>query len=131
MMNAIMMGLYASAMSLNVGLGAMNEELNTSAYEMVKAFEVSHVESVEVDTIELDVFYMYSNEEGSYFLEPNAEYENVIFIDNDTLKEWNVNTDELEHGMRYTGTFDKDGWELFGLEYGKAKQTFKACTVDF
>ena len=68
--------------------------------------------------IELDVFYMYSNEVGSYWLDPaTSEGENVIFVGFDDLKEWNIDLDDLEHGQKWIGVFSEDGWELFGLKW--------------
>lgn len=95
------------------GNGAMDSETLTSA-DVVSANEV-----VESDTVQLDVFFMYGNENGTYWIEPSAEYENVIWIGYDDLKEWNIEFDELSHGNKLVGSFDETGWELFGLEYVK------------
>lgn len=58
------------------------------------------------------LFYMYSNEEGHYFLDPEAEYENVIFV---PLDDYYLSSPH--HGDKFIGTFsDTDLWELEGLE---------------
>lgn len=66
------------------------------------------------------LFYMYSNNEGHYFLDPLAKYENVIFVgNNDYLvnKNLKVNAMNLHHGTRYVGTFeDETLWELVGIK---------------
>lgn len=73
-------------------------------------------ENVNNDNIQLDIFYMYSNDDGTYWIEPTTENENVIYVGYDDLKEWNVNADSLHHGEKFVGTFDNAGWELYGLE---------------
>lgn len=67
-----------------------------------------------------ELYYMYSNESGHYFLDPKAEYENVIFVGlNDYLTDSNfkIDTPSLHHGQKFIGTFTDDTlWELIGLE---------------
>lgn len=67
-----------------------------------------------------ELFYMYSNETGHYFLDPKAEYENVIYVGlNDYLLDSNfkIDTPSLHHGKKFIGTFTDDTlWELTGLE---------------
>ncbi|MGG0667693.1 hypothetical protein ABE073_04105 [Lederbergia citrisecunda] len=69
-----------------------------------------------VDGMEIDIFYMYSVDDGSYWLDPTTDTENVIWIDDESLVEWNVNKEELHHGNRMVGMFDKTGWELLGMK---------------
>lgn len=64
---------------------------------------------------ELDIFYMYGNKGGSYFLEPQAEYENLIYINQSDLNDWDITP--TEPGQRFTGTFDPTGWELLNLKH--------------
>lgn len=60
------------------------------------------------------LFYMYGNEQGHYFLDPLAKYENVIFVSNDDFM---FTKDKLHHGKRFIGTFeDNTMWELIDLE---------------
>lgn len=60
------------------------------------------------------LFYMYSNEEGHYLLDPLAEYENVIFVGHDDFL---ITKEQAHHGNRFIGTFEDDTlWELVGLE---------------
>lgn len=58
--------------------------------------------------------YMYSNDEGYYFLDAfTSDGENVIFVPNVTLLEAGINTTELHHGQRFVGVFyDESLWEL-------------------
>lgn len=54
------------------------------------------------------LYYMYSNKEGHYFLEPNSEFENVIFIGHSDFK-----FSKLRHGKKYIGIFeDQTKWDL-------------------
>ncbi|WP_341323446.1 hypothetical protein NSQ62_08205 [Solibacillus sp. FSL H8-0523] len=65
------------------------------------------------------LFYMYSNDTGHYFLDPLAEYENVIYVgrsDHLAIPDLTVSVENLHHGKRYIGTFaDNELWELVGL----------------
>lgn len=64
-----------------------------------------------------ELFYMYSNNEGHFFLDPEATSENVIFIG---LNDFKVNTASLHHGKKFIGTFADDYlWELIKLEEDK------------
>ena len=66
---------------------------------------------------ELDIFYMYSNEDGMYFLEPTAEYENVIYVDYASWNEWiGLDSTTLHHGTKFIGVFDSEGWELYDIK---------------
>src|SRR6185312_6882533 len=80
-------------------------------------------ENVQGDNIQLDLFYMYSTDEGSYWLDSLAPVENVIFVDFDSLKEWNIDINELHHGNKFLGTFDPSGWDLLKLQYMKGANT--------
>jgi len=72
-----------------------------------------------LESNETTLFYMYSNDEGMYFLDPLAEYENVIFVghnDYKILPELKIDTNTLHHGKKFVGVFaDDELWELVGL----------------
>lgn len=72
------------------------------------------------ETQELELFYMYGDQEGAYFLEPQAEYENVIYVPRGTLDELPDFPTEL--GERFTGTFDSEGWELLSIKHKEVSQ---------
>lgn len=63
----------------------------------------------------IELFFMYGNEEGTYWLDPKAEYENVIWVDYESLIEWGIDFKELHHGNKKVGLFDETGWELFEI----------------
>lgn len=67
-----------------------------------------------------ELFYMYSNKEGHFFLDPKAEFENVIFVGlNDYKIDENFKIDiaTLHHGKKFIGTFaDNTLWELIKLD---------------
>lgn len=67
-----------------------------------------------------ELFYMYSNKEGHFFIDPNAESENVIFVglnDYKIDKNFKIDTTSLHHGKKFIGTFADDGlWELIKIE---------------
>lgn len=74
-----------------------------------------HSKGLEHNQIEL--YYMYTNEDGTFLLDGNADTENVIYVSHDDMVEW-IGSDyvnELHHGNKLIGTFDDDGWELVGL----------------
>lgn len=68
---------------------------------------------------QVTLFYMYSNEEGHYFIDPLADNENVIYVGLDDLY---INIDSLHHGKRFIGTFaDSTLWELVDIEEMEVK----------
>lgn len=64
---------------------------------------------------QLDIYYMYQDEYGMYFLDPEAEYENVIFVEYYDTSRWGIPAD-IHHGTKLVGIFDKEGWELLGIQ---------------
>lgn len=59
------------------------------------------------------LFYMYSNDNGHFFIDPLAEVENVIFVEKYDIPQLKG---KLHHGKRFIGTFvDESLWELEGL----------------
>ncbi len=80
----------------------------------------SQVVSNGLKSNQTELFYMYSNETGHYFLDPNVEFENVIYVGlNDYLVDssFKIDTTSLHHGQKFIGTFADDTlWELTGLE---------------
>lgn len=72
-----------------------------------------------LESNETTLFYMYSDENGMYFLDPLAEVENIIFVGHDDhkiLPALEIDTDNLYHGQRFVGAFaDSDLWELVAL----------------
>lgn len=68
---------------------------------------------------ELELFYMYGNTTGSYFLEPQAEYENLIYVSQSDLNDWDITP--TEPGQKFTGTFDPTGWDLITLKHKEEK----------
>ncbi|MGE7840734.1 hypothetical protein ACQKNX_08075 [Lysinibacillus sp. NPDC093712] len=71
-------------------------------------------------TNQTELYYMYSNDTGHYFLDPKAEFENVIYVGlNDYLVDSNfkIDTPSLHHGKKFIGTFTDDTlWELVKIE---------------
>ncbi|MEQ6355222.1 hypothetical protein ABNX05_11390 [Lysinibacillus sp. M3] len=78
------------------------------------------VQTNELKDNQTELFYMYSNDKGHYFLDPKSEFENVIYVGlNDYLIDSNftIDTTSLHHGKKFIGTFADDSlWELTGLE---------------
>lgn len=66
------------------------------------------------------LFYMYSNNIGHYFLDPLAEFENVIYVGLEDYKVYEslkIDVNNVRSGQRFVGTFvDNTLWELIGLE---------------
>lgn len=67
-----------------------------------------------------ELFYMYSNKDGHFFLDPKAETENIIFIglnEYKTDENFKIDTASLHHGKKFMGTFADDSlWELVRIE---------------
>jgi len=80
----------------------------------------TQVASNNLKSNQTELYYMYSNDTGHYFLDPKAEFENVIYVGlNDYLIDSNlkIETPSLHHGQKFIGTFEDDTlWELTGLE---------------
>jgi len=79
----------------------------------------------DIEEKKIDIFYMYSVEDGSYWLDPESDTENVIWIDNDSLKEWGIDSKKLHHGNKFEGVFTPDGWELIRIENKLIKEEVK------
>ncbi|UUV25888.1 MULTISPECIES: hypothetical protein [Lysinibacillus] len=94
---------------------------DVSAKEVSNASnKCSQVQSNNLKVNQTELFYMYSNKEGHFFLDPKAETENVIFVglnDFKTDKNFTIDTTTLHHGKKFIGTFADDGlWELIKIE---------------
>lgn len=63
---------------------------------------------VKETTLEMELVEI--NENGYYFHEPLAEFEDIIYVSHKDIYKWNKQ--DLELGDKVTGVFDKDGWEL-------------------
>ena len=68
---------------------------------------------------EYELFYMYGGPNGTYWLEPTAEYENTIYVDHASLEKWGIAPKQM--GEKYIGTFDPTGWELQKIEKKEGK----------
>lgn len=62
----------------------------------------------------IKLFVMYSNDEGTYLLDPSAEFENVIYVDKVTAIKYGIY--DLHHGTKVNGIFDKTDWDLLGIK---------------
>lgn len=72
----------------------------------------ANAKTIELKENEAYLYYMYSTKEGHFFLDPDSEYENVIFIGYDDFK-----FTKLHHGKKYIGIFyDSTKWELEGMK---------------
>lgn len=96
---------------LIVLLTTVNIVLINTLYSLVNAEEYVQTE--------YDLFYMYGGPKGTYWLEPTAEYENIVFVDNQSLEEWGINPTQL--GEKFTGTFDETGWDLIKISEKEGK----------
>lgn len=65
---------------------------------------------------EIEIFYMYSKGNDNFFLDPLAEFENVIAVSDTDLIEWNIDKSNLHHGNKFIGLFDQSGWDLLGIK---------------
>ena len=107
--------------------GIMDDEFNFIEYTGKEQIEAELIPIDVKDSIDtnieygmmeykyIDIWYMYSVDDGSYFLDTAAEYENVIWVDDESLKDWGIDKEGLHHGNKMTGIFTPDGWELLSM----------------
>lgn len=117
MIKSLALGALLATGILGYSVTNIKSNTNASAVSVAEAVTSDTVQVNESATIELDVFFMYSNDEGTYWIEPKSEFENVIYIAYEDLEEWGIEIVELSHGNKLTGIFDITGWDLLGLEY--------------
>lgn len=76
--------------------------------------EVIEVKTEIIDEIninEYEMYYMYSNINGHYFLIPSLKSNNVVYLgldDHLILGDLYINTDNLYSGKRYLGTLENE-----------------------
>lgn len=108
---AVAFTLFTGA-STNTDVLAQEIKHNSNEYTLV--------ESNELQDNQTELFYMYSNKEGHFFLDSKAEYENVIWVGKDdykTDKNFKIDSASLHHGKKFIGTFADEGlWELIKIE---------------
>jgi len=80
----------------------------------------AQIQSNELQDNQTELFYMYSNKEGHFFLDPKAESENVVYVGLNDYKideSFKIDTTTLHHGKKFIGTFADDAlWELIKIE---------------
>ena len=54
------------------------------------------------------------DDKGQYWLDKNAEYEPIIFVENKFAEHWGV--EDYELGNKVVGVFDSEGWELLAVQ---------------
>lgn len=105
-------------LSMLVMMSAMGvDELNFKQIEMeLEEQKLMEAKSEGVEIVQpIEIFFMYGNEDGTYWLDANAEEENVIFVGYDSLIEWGIDFKTLHHGHTRIGLFDETGWELLEI----------------
>lgn len=65
----------------------------------------TQAQSNNLNSNQTELFYMYSNNEGHFFLDPKAPTENVIYVG---LNDFKVDIASLHHGKRFVGTFSDE-----------------------
>lgn len=77
----------------------------------------------EININEHEMYYMYSNINGHYFLIPSLKSNNVVYLgldDHLILGDLYINTDNLYSGKRYMGTLENEALiKLVELDEGK------------
>lgn len=63
-----------------------------------------------------DIYYMYSDNKGAYFLDPAVKYDNVIFMPYKRLLNWGIDTDHMYTGQTYTGVYNDDNWKVIKIK---------------
>jgi hypothetical protein len=72
--------------------------------------------SNELKENEAYLYYMNSNEQGYFFLEPTHD-ENIVFISYNDYDEFQIDISILIQGKKFIGTFDdKYKWELLKIK---------------
>jgi len=102
-----------TAMSLFTGVTT-----NTLAKDVKESSnKCTQLHSNNLNSNQAELFYMYSNDEGHFFLDPEVTTENVIFIG---LNDFKIDTPTLHHGKKFIGTFaDDSSWELISIKENK------------
>lgn len=112
-MNTTLIGLLLMIMNT---LGMNTVSTDQLEWELNEEQNIQEAKNNGMDILQpIELWYMYSNEDGTYWLDPSAEYENVIFVGYESLEEWNVSVDSLHHGNMMIGLFDETGWELLDM----------------
>jgi len=98
--------LLTVLLAIGLSLSALTMNANATAELEEKQYALKSNEAY--------LFYMYSNEEGHFFLDPTADYENVIFVG---LDDYFLSTEKKHHGKKFIGTFvDDEKWELESIK---------------
>jgi len=113
--------LFAMSIEVKVHAASQEMEMDDSIYEVTEECEYLNPNycgnnslTNGLDSNQTTLFYMYSNKNGHYFLDPLAEYENVILVEKADMPKLES---KLHHGKKFIGTFtDSDLWELVGLQ---------------
>ena len=79
-----------------------------------KILDSGIVESKENENVNVkDLYFLNSDGNDYYFLDVESEYENVIYIDKETLYKW-YGKSNYKQGEKVKGVFDPTGWEWLG-----------------
>ncbi|KOS61461.1 hypothetical protein FJQ98_16555 [Lysinibacillus agricola] len=107
-----------TAFTLFTGAATNNDTLAKEIKETSNKY--THVQTNNLKDNQTELFYIYSNEIGHYFLDPKAEFENVIYVGINDYKideNFKIDTTSIHRGKKFIGTFVDDSlWELTGLE---------------
>jgi len=117
MFNTTLIGVMLMLMN-GLGMDSVSvEQLERNLLEEQEEQEIQEARNNGYEILQpIEIYFMYGNDNGTYWLEPSAEHENVIFVDYQSLKEWNIDYNELEHGNRMIGLFDETyQWELLEI----------------
>lgn len=66
------------------------------------------------DYVRIPIYKIAESESGVYFLDPSAEFEKEIYVDWNSINNWELQ--DLEQGEKIIGIFDSTSLELLGAE---------------
>ncbi|MGG0667690.1 hypothetical protein ABE073_04090 [Lederbergia citrisecunda] len=79
------------------------------AIVMAMMLLVSNLIGMNTQVSEMDeLWFVYNNEDGTFWLEYGEEMDVIHFIGYDELEEWNVDKDKLKLGTMMIGAIDED-----------------------
>lgn len=97
-------------------LGLNTVSVDELKWELNEEYRIQEARDNGIEVLQpIEIYFMYGNDDGTYWLDPSAEYENVIYVGYDELEEWNIDYDRLHHGNMMIGLFDETGWELMEI----------------
>ena len=97
-------------------LGMNTVDVEQLGMELNEQINVQEARNNNIQVLQpIDIYFMYGDDEGTYWHDPSVDINNIIFVDYESLKEWNIDYDTLEYETMMIGLFDETSWELIDM----------------